>query len=386
MPNILCLNISSAIGGAERSLLALLENLNKDLYKPIVCIPDKGPFYDVLKKTGIEVICIPIGVLNTNFLNPFPYINTVKILVSLIKKYRIDIIHSNSEGTSQCAVIAGKLSRKPVICHVRNFFPKRAFIRDLIGWNNILIAISGAIAEELTFFQKGNKHVRIVHNGVDLNCFTNDDNSRIAIRREMGFSDDNFVLGVMGSRIAHFKGQHIAIKALKNLIDKGHKEVRLLITGSTAIDRSEGYLQDLKKTITEMNLNGRVRFTGFVDDITSIYNAIDLLVLPSQKEPFGRVLIEAMAMGKPVIASRSGGAVEVVEDGVSGILFTTDDCEELKNAILKIINNKDFACKIGNNGKERVSKLFSIEKHVKKIQDIYEELVMKNRNGIRKWG
>ncbi|GAI28534.1 unnamed protein product, partial [marine sediment metagenome] len=119
----------------------------------------------------------------------------------------------------------------------------------------------------------------------------------------------------------------------------------------------------------------KVIFTGFVNDVKELYASLDLLVLPSQAESFGRVLIEAMAMEKPVVATRAGGAVEVVEDGVTGLLVPSNDTNGLARAIIKMLENEEDRRRKGKAGRERVKNMFSIEKNVKETQKVYMELL-----------
>ena len=116
-------------------------------------------------------------------------------------------------------------------------------------------------------------------------------------------------------------------------------------------------------------------FTGFTEDMPGMYYALDLLVLPSVAEPFGRTLIEAMAMERPVIATRAGGAVEVVDDGVTGILVTSENSDELADAIQWASKNRDIANKMGIKGRERAESLFAIKENVKKIELVYQNIL-----------
>ena len=151
--------------------------------------------------------------------------------------------------------------------------------------------------------------------------------------------------------------------------------VSALIVGDTKIDRSEDYLEELYQIVWKLGLKDKVIFTGFVNEMKELYASLDLLVLPSYAEPFGRVIIEAMAMEKPVIATRAGGAVEIVESGVTGLLVPPDDIDGRIQAILKMIEDEEGREHMGKAGRKGVENNFDIEKSVVETQKIYMELL-----------
>jgi len=366
---LLYLNVASTVSGAEISLLGLLRNLNREIFEPIVALPGPGPLVERMARLGVETVIIPQQKLKAR--NPFPYLKTVFCLVNLVRGRHIDLIHSNLDIGNQYGVVAARLTGIPIICHTRNLLSERPFRRMFLRYADVLIANSCAVAASYArYIGKSQKGV-VIHNGVDLDEFSPSRTRNGVFRGKLGLPDDAFVIGHIG-RICPEKGQHILIDAMAK-VAKTHSEAHALIVGETVVDNSAAFLMSLKQRVLELGLAERVSFIGFVDNIIDLYADLDLVVLPSLCEGFGRSLIEAMAIGKPVVATRAGGGVEIVEHGVTGFLIQPNDHIQLAEAILKVTENRDAANEFGMNGRRRVEKLFGIEQNVRKTEQVYLE-------------
>ncbi len=367
---ILHLDPTSAIGGAEISLLELLRNLNREVFDPLVALPGPGPMVERMARLGVETVIIPQQKLKAR--NPLPYLKTVFYLVNLVRERNIDLIHSNADIGNQYGVVAARLTGIPIICHTRNILSKRPFQRMFLRYADVLIANSRAVAASYARYVAKSQKAVVIHNGVDIDEFSPIRTKSGVFRKKLGLPDDAFVVGHI-ARICPEKGQHTLIDAMA-LVEKTQSKAYALIVGDTVIDDSAPFLKSLKQRVLEHKLAERVIFTGFVENIVDLYTDLDLVVLPSLCEPFGRSLIEAMAMEKPVIASGLGGPLEIVENGITGFLVPPNDPVELAETILKILQDKKLAKRMGENGKERV-KRFSIEENVRKTEQVYLELL-----------
>lgn len=175
------------------------------------------------------------------------------------------------------------------------------------------------------------------------------------------------MIGIV-SKLWDGKGHAVLINAFKKL-KKEIKNVRLLIVG-------EGYLYDELVRIVDMHrLKDSVQFTGFQVDVPEIIATFDVAVLPSFFEGMGRVLLEAMAMEKPVVASRVGGIPDLVEHGINGFLVSPGNVEELTGALKKILGDKRLAVRMGKEGRKRVKEQFSADVMVHSIEKVYRELL-----------
>lgn len=371
---ILYLVRQSEIGGAENSLFLLLKYLNKKLFQPTVVLPSKGPLYNKLTELRVETVIIPLHKLKSK--NPLPYLTTVARLTRLIKVKRIDIVHCNVGICNQFALPAARLCGIPILCHIRREIEKKAFQRMFLTYADVLIAISQNVAYSLDKYTKGSPRIVVIHNGVDLNEFLPCTGSQVWRKQRLEIYDDTFLIGLFG-RIVPEKGHHVMIRALGE-IAKMHPNSRLIVAGGALTNNKEllqqdnTFLCDLKKLVREMGLTKKVIFTGFVGDMVPLYECLDVLVVPSLDEACGRTAFEAMAMKKPIVASDVGPAREVVEDGRTALLVPPNDPDQLAAAILKLIRNKVFTRKLGENGRLRVEKYFTIKEHVRNIEKFYK--------------
>jgi glycosyltransferase involved in cell wall biosynthesis len=174
----------------------------------------------------------------------------------------------------------------------------------------------------------------------------------------------------MVSKLWEGKGHAFLIRAFRKIVEE-NSQARLVIVG-------EGYLMEsLRALVSQLELSETVIFTGFLEDVPQIIATFDVAVLPSYFEGMGRVLLEAMAMEKPVVGTRVGGIPDLVEQGLNGYLVSPGNGKELASAILKILNDKDLALKMGQAGRKKMTDRFSAESMVRSIEEVYSELLKK---------
>ena len=379
--NVLYLNKSAEIGGSETSLLLLLRYLDRDVYHPIVVLPSNGPFLDQLHQIGVKVIAIPLGNIYLKGRNPLPYLTTVFRLVKIIRSEKIRLVHSNNHTSNQYGAIAAKLCGIPIVCHMREMNSRSNVNRALLPLADKLIANSVAVAQSYLAYRKEANKITVIYNGLDLANWPLKESNDADYRQRMNISANTFVMAIIGG-IYGEKGHDILIRALAKVAERC-ENFYLLIVGPTEEDASASYqldktyLRELRWLVADIGLRQRVIFTGTQRDIAAVYRSLDLLVLPTLREGFGRVLIEAMAMQKPVVASQVGGVPEVVEDGVTGFLVPPGDPKALARAILKVMLNKELAIELGKNGRSRVERMFVIEEHIPEMEKVYLELLSK---------
>lgn len=370
MYNILYIDHYSYIYGSENSLLELLANLGRNKFFPLVTLPGPGPLVKKVSALGIKCEIVPLKPLKLR--NPIPYLSTVISLIKLIRRYDIELIHANVDIATQYALPAAKIMKIPIVSFTRNFLTPRGFGRMFLNYSDVLVANSKAVME--SYLPPRNKKQKrfVIYNAVDCDTlFPFGDNNKF--RLKWGIPADTFLISVIG-RITPAKGQHILLNAMEQLRTKV-PAFHIVIVGDTKIEKHDWYFDQLKKLSKSIGLKEHVTFTGHLENIIPLLNAIDLLVLPTFKEPFGRVLIEAMAMKKPVIATSAGGPLEIVKDGNSGLLVPPKDSGALAKAILRIVGDKEYAGLLGRNGQKRVHNLFSIGENVRKIQQVYLNLL-----------
>ncbi len=204
-----------------------------------------------------------------------------------------------------------------------------------------------------------------IHSGVDIQQFLNANGNLAKKRRALGLGQKEAVIGFVGWLLP-IKGPEYLLEAMDD-VWPDHPEASLVMVGKGDLD------VDLRAAARRKNVNGKVKFLGWRQDIDELMPLFDVLVLPSLNEGMGRVLVEAMAAGKPVVASRVGGIPDLVQDGKTGYLVPPADAKALAGAILKLLNNRDQAKLMGQRGKE-YCRQFSLEAMITKLDDLYSDL------------
>jgi len=375
--NILYLHETSILGGAENSLINLVSKLDKNKFQPFFICPQEGSFVDELRKLNIEIDLVKFPHLKS--LNLFRIYNTTRKIKEIVKKRKIDLIHSSGVGTNFLGAISARLSHVPIIWHARNLLCEGMW--DIDNFFSFLpdkiICNSEAIRER--FYKKGKTDEKVITiiNGVDIERF----NPRISgrqIRNEFNINEEEVVIG-MASRIDPLKGHEYFLKAAVEVV-KNYPKVRFLIAGEAFSSEHFWLHEHLRNLVQKLGLEKKVIFIGFRKDMPQVLASMDIFVLASDAEPCGRVLFEAMASGKPVVATNTGGTPEIVIDKDTGLLIPAKNYEALTIALLSLLNDKDFAREMGQKGRKRVEKYFTIEKHIAKTEAVYEEFLVKKAN------
>jgi glycosyltransferase involved in cell wall biosynthesis len=195
----------------------------------------------------------------------------------------------------------------------------------------------------------------------------------VLVRRELNIPESATVLG-MTSRISQEKGQHTLIEAVAS-IKECFPDLHLLLVGDHIFSADVAMPEFLRQLVNRLGISERVIFTGFRRDVIRLYAAMDIFVLATDAEPCGRVLFEAMAMGKPVIGTDNGGTPEIVVNGKTGLLFPYGDAHALSEKIAWLLEHPSEMARMGIAGRQRVEENFTIEKYMDKTQRVYLELL-----------
>jgi glycosyltransferase involved in cell wall biosynthesis len=232
------------------------------------------------------------------------------------------------------------------------------------------IYISRAIAEDYTTQDISPTKGRVIHNAVEFSEFSQAYDPK-SVRREFGWNDHNRIIGLVG-RLDWWKGHDYFLEAMSDICHKV-PDVRGLIVGEPQdTPRNQEYYQMLRSLTKSLDLEEKVIFTGFRSDVPRLMSAFDIVVLSSSRpEPFGRVVIEGMAAGKPVVATAAGGVLDIIEDGLNGLLVPCQDSKALARAIHWLLDNKSQAQQMGAAARKRVTQKFTLSKHVAAVQKLY---------------
>lgn len=352
-------------GGGQVSLLELLRKLDRKKFEPILVCPFKGSLTSRVENMGIKTVIFSGDSPKKNL---FSFISSVKQVRNLIRESRIDLIHANTSRSALYGGLAGKPLGIPVIWHVRVIESEGAYDRFLVSLCTKLIVVSRAVRKRFNWLlKKYPEKVVVIYNGVDMQAF-NPGISCDDIRAEFNLPADVPVAGIVGNLLP-WKGQECFVRAAK--------EVIRVIPGARFLVVGDGECRDnLERLTGETGLKGKVIFTGRRSDIPRLMAAMDIVAHSSiTPEPFARVIIEGMAMEKPVVAMNEGGVPEVIEDGVSGVLIPPKNPSLMARVIIDLFNNGEKAREIGLTARRRIEEKFSIEKNVQATEGVYLQVL-----------
>ncbi len=288
-------------------------------------------------------------------------------LISSVKQHRPDLIHANTNFTSLYSGIIAKFLKIPAIGHIRDIEPLGRMGRWTIRQNRQVLAISQAVKNYLLGEHFAEDHIICAFDGVDLQKY------RFQPESVDSSSTSPIIIGIVG-QIGERKGHVYLLHAIPPIIQL-YPGIKIWIVGKEPQSSTEGYTEQVRLYVKDAHLDQYVRFWGFRKDIPDILAQLDILVLPSLQEPFGKIVVEAMAMGKPVVASRVGGVPEIVVDGETGILVPPKNATAIQKALEQLIVNSEKRKQMGVAGRKRVEQHFSIKKTVRKTEQIYEEIL-----------
>lgn len=356
----------TGVSGSENHLLTLLPGLAKrGLELVVIMLVEPGnrvqEFSDILEKSGIRFFRVKIG-----FHISIPAFLMVK---RIIKKEMPDIVHTHLiHGDFYGTLAASQLGIKRIITskHNDDNFRRMKLMRIFNRYFNRkaekVIAISQALGDFCEEFEHvDSKKIEVIRYGLD------EFSSRLrdrSLRKKLGYQPQDILFGII-ARLTEQKGHVYLLKAFREVNAK-YPRAKLLVVGSGELRTK------LEEMVSDLNLNDQVKFLGRRDDTPDIYNALDVFIHPSIWEGFGLVFLEAMSFSLPVIATRVSAIPEVVMDGDTGILVSPRNVPELTTAMLWMIENPDNRLKMGEQGKERVKRMFPVNMMVDKVIHVYE--------------
>jgi len=366
-------------GGSAENTFLTLKGLDKSRYEvSLIAGPVEDPSQDrrnQIEESGVSYIQVPQLRRNINFFFDFPALLKIR---RLLKRDKPDIVHTHTSKAGLLGRLAARLAGIPSIIHTPHghvFFgyfgalkTKMFVLLEKLAsriTDKIIALTPREKADYLRYKVAEEDKLVVIPSGIELHkCQYPPKEERSKLRRELGIPDRSAVVGTAG-RLVPVKGSGFLLQAVGQVISE-HPDTYLVFAGDGPLRKN------LAKDAVDMGLAKKIIFTGWRDDMARVLSVFDVFCLPSLNEGMGRVLVEAMALGKPVVASDAGGIPDLIIPGKNGILVPPQDPEELARQIRFLIENREEREKLGRAGKEMAS-AYSDEVMVKKIAELYEK-------------
>ena len=383
MPRIKIIYFLNSIsyGGVEKHVIDIINNIDQKKFRPfLVCPEDVLPgLTKKLHKTDVELHSIRIR-------SYFDFKEIAKFL-SLIKKIKPEIVHAHLYFAGRFATPLSKMMGVPCIIetgHIvenwRKGYKQIFLLLDIIScfFVDNVIAVSNAVKDYFIRYKKvPSKKISVIHNWCELDKFNvdqYDEQFQSQKKAAEKIPPDCMIISLIG-RLDEQKGHKYLLAALPKVLKKYSNFIVLFI--------GDGNLKNELISLTKkMNITDKVRFLGFREDIPELISITDIIVLPSLYEGLPLTLIEASAMGKPIIASNVDGTPDIVQDGITGLLFEKEDSEQLAKNLLQLLNDSSYAANMGIKGKEFVKNNFDCHKQIDKLQQHYINLLTSKKVNI----
>jgi glycosyltransferase involved in cell wall biosynthesis len=404
----------SKIGGSVIGLYELVRGLEQSRYEPLVLFHGPNPYREQFRALGVPVftltdqaptarvtsqrrdIAASLGRYSAKAAAAYRLARWAQLVVRrdwpvarrvarLIKNENIDLVHhNNGMSTNRSTIMAGRLAGVSQVCHARGLEGFAPFERYLARSVDTFIYMSTAIEKLYHDLGIPPDKGTVVYDAFDDKVYENDGHAA-ALRTEFKLADQVRVISNVG-RLDWWKGQEYFLQALAE-VTSSHPNVKALIVGTPdPTHLSQAYFEKLKRMVIDLRLSDHVIFTGFRSDVPALMSASDIVVhSASEPEPFGRVVVEAMLAGRPVVATAAGGVLDIVKDQVTGLLVPPKDATAMAQAMRQLLEDRGQAETMGQRARENATERFSIEKHISKVQQIYDG-VLSTRNGRKKKG
>ncbi len=376
MKRVLFLDHAPVLGGAERSLLLILRGLLGRGWNPLLACPP-GELADRAAACGIPVHPLEYPRLRRSAIFLSNLWQVSGTLARTARAGQVGAVYANTVRTAFYGMGAARRVRLPFLWHMRDFWlsetrPSRQWSdvlgkRMLTGAARRVLANSHAVAALLPASPK----IKVIHNAIDLERF-DPAMQGAPFRRLAGFPLDAAVAGMV-ARLRPWKGQRTFLETMDRVAAAAPRS-RFLVVGGSLAGAADGYEQELRAAAAGLGLADKVYFSGQLDDVRPALAAMDVFVHCGDPEPFGLVNLEAMAMGKPVVAFHQGALPEIVVHRRTGLLVPAGDQGALAQAVLELLTDRARRLEMGKAGRQRVGDDFALERMIERIERVLREV------------
>lgn len=370
VPTLMC-------GGTENQFMTLGRMLDRSRFDVgFACLRRWGPFVEELHQLGI-----PLEEYQVTTFRSVHALTQQARLARQISRERIDIVHAYNFYGNVFAIPPARLVAPVVIASIRDRSPyltpmQKRVQRYACQFADCILVNADAVKDWLTTEEGYDPSgIVVIRNGVDMARFDHEPAGE-RIRREFGIPATARVVMVV-SRLARLKGIEHFLEAAAALKPR-YPDVRFLIVGETS-PPDPAYLQQLQGLSRALSVADVVTFTGLRSDVPAVLGAADVAVMPSLNEALSNVLLESMAAGAPVVATRVGGTPEALIDGETGLLVPPGDAGAIAGAVSRLLDDRDLARRLGCSARRLIAGHFSVERMVRATQDLYANLLARKQ-------
>lgn len=378
--HVLIVDHTSAIGGAELSMEAFVRGVDSTRFRIVVALPGSGPMVERLKSNRVDVRLIPLEswrwwVRTRSEFMKFILTSPLQLFsllrwVSFLRAVKPDLVHFNINRLVE-PVVAARLLGIPSVMHFRDIpsHMKLRFVLGRRGFYTIMSLATWWIANSIATGDDIRPHaqhsMKVIPNGIDLVLL-----DALATSDESTDTRTGAFTVAMVALLVPWKN-HVDYVRLASEVCRKRDDVVFLIAGSG----DSHYVRELQQLANDLDVRGKVRFLGHVENIPALLRDVDMLLHTTEWEPFGRVFIEAMAARKPVVAFDCGGPAEIVVNGETGVLVPPGKLEEMAQAVCRLLDDPLLRQRMGKAGRNRVEQHFTLEKHCREVEDIYDQVL-----------
>jgi len=368
--NVLQIIPSLDVGGVETGTVDLARYLVAQGHRAVV-ISSGGELVKELEEAHATHYTLPVD--KKSVMSAFM---TVREVCGIIRREAIDVVHVRSRVPGWIGFFASRITKRPFITTAHGYY-RQHVLSDVMSWGKFVIVASHVMAKHMIHtFGVPFDRIRLIPRGVDLN--------RFAFRDPADRSSGDFTVGII-ARITPLKGHTHFLKAM-GIAYRSIPNLKILIVGESPKSK-ERYRQELELLTKRLGLGRTVEFMGTRKDIQKILERLDVLVSSTvTPEAFGRSIIEAQAAGVPVVSTKVGGVVDIIEDGKNGIFVNPEDPKGMAEAIIRLSKDKKLRQTLARNGRQNVERNFTLEQMAEKTLEVYAEAIATKRIMVVKIG
>ena len=367
--------VGDSVGGSHMSALLLIQGLDRSRYEPLIVVHEEGPLAEHLRVRDIPFTLFPLPVYagQTAELTSITsaIIRNFSRLARFLNRKHIDIVHGNDLRINLTWGATAKLAGRRSVWHQRSLpYSSSTLWRALGFFSSYVVYISRTVADAMPSVPRIPSST-IANPVAPPQIIPLRESAKLAISLELGFDPGTTVVGFVG-RLVKLKRPDTFVKSAALLV---RRDVSLKLAFVMVGNDEERMIPRLKRLAASCGLEGKIFFAGFRHPVEDWIGGMDLLMATSERDAFGRTLVESMAIGTPVVAARAGGHIDIVEHERTGLLVPPNDPEAFASAAHRVLTDTVFSGQLVKEARTTAANRYSVSDHVLKIMSIYDSLL-----------